>query len=144
MNAIAHNEAARVIGSFRVSDGKPSIFSSAAATLAAGDGRAAPSALLPGEDGAARFGLLAAGSKSGSAVAMSGTSFSTALATRRIALALLGWIDSGKLGPAPGSEAWFDDKASAEDADAQFPAQTAPPKAGFGRMKAPVSGRIER
>ncbi|MEK6217425.1 MAG: hypothetical protein N2B03_09460, partial [Boseongicola sp.] len=144
MNAIAHGNEARVIGSFRTTDGKPSIFSSAAAPLVAGNGRVAPSALLPGEDGAARFGLLAAGSKSGSTVAMAGTSFSTALATRRIALALLGWIDGGKLGTAPGDEAWFDATATFEDASMHYPAATAPPKGGFGRMKAPDTGRIER
>ena len=155
MNAIAHNDAARIIGSYRKadgkpsdfsqkSDGKPSIFSSAATPSAAVGGRAAPTALLPGENGAAQFGLLAAGSRSGSAVAMSGTSFSTALATRRIALALLGWIDGGRQGTAPGDEVWFDATASTEDAAAQFPAATAPAKAGFGRMNAPDTGRIER
>jgi hypothetical protein len=144
MNAIAHGNEARVIGSYRKTDGKPSIFSSAAAPLAAGSGRVAPSALLPGEDGVARFGLLAAGSKSGSTVAMAGTSFSTALATRRIALALLSWMDSGKQGNAPGDEAWFDATAANDDADANYPATTAPPKGGFGRMKAPETGRIER
>jgi len=144
MNAIAHNCEARVIGSFRTSDGKPSIFSSAAALSADLGGRAAPTALLPGENGAARFGLLAAGSRSSSTVAMAGTSFSTALATRRIALALLGWIDGGKQGTAPGDEAWFDATAISEDAAASYPEATAPAKAGFGRMTAPDNGRIER
>ena len=144
MNAVAHTDTARVIGSYRSSDGKPSIFSSAAAPLAVGNGRVAPTALLPGEDGAARFGLLAAGSKSSSTVAMAGTSFSTALATRRIALALLGWIDGGKAGAAPGDEAWFNATAATEDAAAQHPGATAPQKAGFGRMNAPETGRIER
>ncbi|MGI9394938.1 MAG: hypothetical protein ACR2OY_09855 [Boseongicola sp.] len=144
MNAIGHNDAARVIGSYRMSDGKPSIFSSAADPMNAVGGRAAPSALLPGENGAARFGLLAAGSKSGSAVAMAGTSFSTALATRRIAMAILDWIDSGRIGPAPGDENWFDTVASSEDAAAQHPNAIAPAKGGFGRMTEPETGRIER
>lgn len=87
---------------------------------------------------------MAVGSKSSATVAMAGTSFSTALATRRIALALLGLIDGGSQGAAPGDEDWFNATASAEDAAAQYPGATAPPKAGFGRMNAPDTGRIER
>ncbi len=112
--------------------------------MAVGQGRVAPTAALPGENGAARFGLLAAGSKSSSVAAMAGTSFSAGLATRRIALALLAWIDGGRQGAAPGGEAWFDAIATAEDAAAHHPAETAPEKAGFGRMAAPETGRIER
>jgi len=144
LNAIAHTMSARVIGSYRATDGKPSLFSSAAHTGAVDPGRDAPSALLPGEDGASRFGLIASGSKSGSTIAMEGTSFSTALATRRIALALLSWIDDGKTGPAPGDEAWFTKQASGEDAGADFPGHTTPEKAGPGRMRAPDTGRIAR
>ncbi|MDD9923604.1 MAG: S8 family serine peptidase [Boseongicola sp.] len=144
MNAIAHTEAARVIGSYRLTDGKPSIFSSAARTDAVGQGRVAPSALLPGEDGAARFGLIGAGSKSGSVIAMAGTSFSTALATRRIALELLNWIDNGRVGNAPGDEAWFAQITPNEDQNAQWPGATEPAKAGFGRMDGPETGRIAR
>jgi len=144
MNAIAYTSAARVIGSYRKTDGKPSLFSSAASSGAPEPGRAAPTALLPGEDGASRFGLIASGSKSGSTIAMEGTSFSTALATRRIALALLDWIDGGKIGPAPGHEAWFQSLAQAEDAAAAYPGQTTPEKAGAGRMNGPDTGRIAR
>jgi hypothetical protein len=144
LNTIASLAEARVIGSYRQSDGKPSTFSSAASSAVVGDGRAAPSALLPGEDGAARFGLLAAGSKSGSAAAFQGTSFSTALATRRIALAFLDWIDGGQQGDAPGTEAWFDAQATADEAAADWPGRTMPEKAGFGRLTAPATGRLQR
>ncbi|MBT8413655.1 MAG: hypothetical protein KJO30_04930, partial [Boseongicola sp.] len=144
LNAIAHTDTARVIGSYRATDGKPSLFSSAAYTGAVDPGRDALSALLPGEDGASRFGLIASGSKSGSTIAMEGTSFSTALATRRIALALLTWIDGGRTGPAPGDETWFRSTAQTEDAAAGFPGQTATEKAGSGRMNAPDTGRIAR
>ncbi len=142
MNAIAHTHAASVIGSYRRTDGKPSLFSSAASLTAVGQGRGAPTALLPGEDGASRFGLLASGSKSGSTMTMEGTSFSTALATRRIALALLNWIDGGKTGPAPGDEAWFNALAVAEDTG--YPGQTMPEKAGYGRLDGPDTGRMPR
>lgn len=144
MNAIASLSEARVIGSYRATDGKPSIFSSAASSDAVGTGRAAPTSLLPGADGAARFGLMAAGSKSGTAAVMGGTSFSTALATRSVALAMLDWIDSGKVGVAPGTETWFQAKATADETSAQWPGRTVPEKAGFGRLTAPASGRPAR
>lgn len=140
MNTIAHLQEARVIGSYRVTDGKPSLYSSASSE-AVGTGRAAPSALLPGEDGAARFGLLGAGSKSGSTTAMAGTSFSTGLATRAVALAMLDWLED-KTKPVPGDEDWFASEAA--KTVGQFPGQTVPEKAGAGRMFAPSTGRIER
>lgn len=144
MNAIANNAESRVIGSYRGSDGKPSVFSSAASSEPVGDGRAAPTAVLPGEDGAARFGIIAAGSKSGSATAMQGTSFSTALATRRIALAMLDWIDGGKQGEAPGSEAWFLQQTVQDETAGDWPGQVESVKAGFGRMFSPERGRVDR
>ncbi len=144
MNAIAHTEAARVIGSYRVTDGKPSIFSSAASKNTGGDGRDQPTALLPGEDGASRFGLMAAGSKSGSAYTMVGTSFSTALATRRIALELLKWVKGGRVGAPPGDEAWMRSLAKNENDAAGYPGRTKRRKAGRGRMKGVNTGRIAR
>ncbi|CAN0595218.1 unnamed protein product, partial [Ectocarpus sp. 12 AP-2014] len=117
MNTIAHLNEARVIGSYRVTDGKPAIYSSASSE-AVGNGRAAPSALLPGEDGAARFGLMGAGSKSGSVTAMSGSSFSTGLATRAVALAMLDWLEDTTL-PVPGDEAWF--KEQVDKTEGHFP-----------------------
>ncbi|NNE87355.1 MAG: S8 family serine peptidase [Silicimonas sp.] len=140
MNTIAHLKEARVIGSYRKTDGKPSLYSSASSE-AVGNGRAAPSALLPGEDGAARFGLMGAGSKSGSATAMAGTSFSTGLATRAVALAMLDWLDD-KTKPVPGDEPWF--AAQAAKTAGQFPGQTVKKKAGAGRLFAPDTGRVER
>lgn len=140
MNTIAHLKEARVIGSYRVTDGKPTPYSSASSD-AVGNGRAAPSALLPGEDGAARFGLLGAGSKSGSVTAMSGTSFSTGLATRAVSLAMLDWLDD-KSKPVPGDEAWFADQAA--KTVGHFPGKVVKQKAGAGRMFAPSTGRIER
>ncbi len=144
MNAIAHTEDARVIGSYRVTDGKPSIFSSAALGNTGGGGRKEPTALLPGEDGTARFGLMAAGSKSGSAYTMVGTSFSTALATRRIALELLDWVKKGRRGTPPGDEAWVQNTAASEDSTAAYPGQTKRKKAGGGRMNGVDTGRIPR
>lgn len=144
LNTIATLEEARVIGSYRESDGRPSIFSSAASADALGDGRTAPTALLPGEGGIGRFGLMAAGSRSGSAVLMSGTSFSTALATRAVSQAMLSWIDLGRTGEAPGTEDWFRQQAEAEEDAAGWPGVTVREKGGWGRMTTAGTGRMPR
>ncbi len=146
MNAIASLSEARVIGSYRVSDGNPSIFSSAASSDAVGDGRAAPTCLLPGEDGVARFGLMAAGSRSGTAALMAGTSFSTALATRAVSQAMLRWLDTpiAERGEAPGTEEWFRQRVENDEAGRNWPGDTTTEKAGFGRMDGPETGRQPR
>lgn len=144
LNAIGNHVESRVIGSYRATDGAPSTFSSAASSEPVGDGRAAPTAILPGQDGAARFGLLAAGSRSGSAAAMQGTSFSTALATRAVALAMLDWIDGGKVGDPPGTEDWFQARATVEETAAAWPGKVQPAKGGYGRMAAVPRGRLAR
>ena len=146
LNAIASLSEARVIGSYRVSDGKPSIFSSAASSDAVGDGRVAPTCLLPGEDGVARFGLMAAGSRSGTAALMAGTSFSTALATRAVSQAMLTWLDTpaDERGDAPGTEAWFAARTATDEANRNWPHDTVAEKAGAGRMDGPDTGRQPR
>ena len=144
LNTIASLAGARVIGSYRKTDGKPSIYSSAASSDAVGAGRVAPTCLLPGEEGAAQFGLMAAGSKSGSAALMSGTSFSTALATRMVAIAMLGWIDGKRVGEAPGTEDWFQAEALTHEGIKDWPGDVRPEKAGFGRLTTPATGRMER
>lgn len=144
LNTIASLQEAPVIGSFRESDGKPSSFSSAADPNAVGDGRKAITALFPGEGGIARFGLMSAGSKSGSAALMAGTSFSTALATRAVSQAMLSWMDQGRQGDAPGTEDWFRQQADAEEAVMNWPGGTVPEKGGFGRINGPTTGRMPR
>ncbi len=144
LNTIASLAEARTIGSYRVSDGKPSIYSSAASSDAVGDGRVAPTCLLPGDDGLARFGLMAAGSRSGSAALMAGTSFSTALATRAVSQAMLAWMDNGRQGDAPGTEDWFQDRVLNDETNSAWPHPTMPEKAGFGRMDGPQTGRLPR
>jgi len=146
LNTIASLSEARVIGSYRASDGKPSVFSSSASADAVGDGRTAPTCLYPGEAGPALFGLMAAGSKSGSAALMGGTSFSTALATRAVSQAMLAWLDrpNRKYEDAPGTEEWFADKAAADEAHANWPGATVAEKAGAGRVEPPATGRLPR
>ena len=75
---------------------------------------------------------------------MEGTSFSTALATRAVALAMLDWIDGGRVGDAPGTEAWFQARVTVEETAAGWPGKVEPAKAGFGRMAAVPHGRMAR
>ncbi|MEM6386749.1 MAG: S8 family serine peptidase [Pseudomonadota bacterium] len=144
LNTIASLKEAPVIGSYRTSDGKPAIYSSSASSDAVGDGRTAPTCVFPGESGPALFGLMGAGSKSGSTALMSGTSFSTALATRAVSQAMLTWISGGRKGEAPGSEAWFCDRAANDEAHANWPGATVSEKAGCGRVTGPSTGRLPR
>lgn len=140
LNAIASLADARVIGGYRVSDGKPWVYGSAASDDAVGDGRKQPTALLPGDDAPSLLGLMAAGSKSGSTALMNGTSFSTGLATRAVSQAMLVWISNGKQGEAPGTEAWFKARAEDDEAAMAWPGDTVPEKAGYGRMAGPGTG----
>lgn len=144
LNAIASLKEARVIGAFRKTDGKPAIYSNAGDPNPVGDSRDAPSCLMPGEEGAAHFGLMAAGAKSGSATVASGTSFSTALATRAVSQAMLKWISDGRQGEAPGTESWFANLASDEEAKADWPGECVPEKAGAGRIRTDSTGRMPR
>lgn len=144
LNTIASLKEARVIGSYRTSDGRPAHYSSAASSDAVGDGRTAPTCVYPGEGGPALFGLMGAGSKSGSAALMSGTSFSTALATRAVSQAMLTWMDNGRDGDAPGTEAWFCERAEEDEQQASWPGTTVSEKTGCGRVHAPDTGRVRR
>lgn len=150
LNTIASLSEAAVIGSYRTSDGKPSSYSSSASSDAVGDGRTAPTCVFPGEGGPALFGLMGAGSKSGSAALMSGTSFSTALATRAVSQAMLDWMDGGRNGEAPGTADWFCQKADHDEQDPnhptrpKWPGDTITEKAGCGRVDAPDTGRLDR
>lgn len=82
-NALGTGPEIATIGGYRQTDGRPAIYSSTGRS----DGDI--TAAYPSEDGAAYPGLLAAGSRGGSAVRFSGTSMTTALATRDVALDML-------------------------------------------------------
>ena len=79
---------------------------------------------------------------------MSGTSFSTALATRAVSHAMLSWVskpeEDRKKTPAPGTEAWFCERAEDDDAHAHWPGATVAEKAGCGRKNGPSTGRMDR
>lgn len=145
LNAIASLPDCITVAGYRASDGRPVPYSSSGCGAGGGVGRAAPTAALPADDGAARFGLLAAGAKSGSVLAMQGTSFATALATRMVAVDLLDWSRTAAdsvLGA--GSAAWMERVATLHEASGSFPGDAAPAKIGAGRLPAPALDRIPR
>jgi len=77
-----------VVAGYRRSDGRPSPFSATRMDKELLIVSPEKFVALPAEDDAALFGVLAAGAADGSVVAMRGTSFSSALCTRAIALLL--------------------------------------------------------
>jgi len=92
LNAIATGRQTLVVGGFRASDGATAAYSSGGPVvhppgrgLPSDDG---PDALFPSEDAPAHPGVLAAGTRSGSCVAMHGTSVSAPQATRWLANAM--------------------------------------------------------
>lgn len=98
-NALGSDPAIATVAGYRETDGRPAIYSATGRV-------AAPTDLTvnyPSEEGPARPGLAAAGSTAGSVVRFSGTSMSTALATREVALWMLGhggdWSTKGLFGP---------------------------------------------
>jgi len=87
-NAYATGKRTLVVGAFRRSDGAAAEYSAGGALPPPGRGQPSadgPEALLPGDDAPSQRGVLGAGTRSGSCVAMSGTSVATPLALRRLA-----------------------------------------------------------
>lgn len=81
INAIATGDQVRVVGAYRISDGRIADYSSADFK-----GRSErPNYLAPSETSRTNLGLLAAGSRSGSAVALNGTSVAAPQVARLIA-----------------------------------------------------------
>ncbi len=145
LNAIASLPECIVVAGYRASDGRPAPYSSAGRGDAPGIGRQGPTVAFPSDDGAAHFGLLGAGAKSGSVVAFQGTSFATALATRTVALDLLGWRrDQPDHAAGPGSAAWLAASATLHEMGQPFAGVASFAKIGAGRLKAPASDRIAR
>lgn len=152
-NALATQLDVMVVGGYRLTDGRPALYS---ATMN-GDrwrdtGRKVIDGLYPTDDGPAHFGLLAAGSRDGSIVAYRGTSMAAALATREIALQLTTCrtgdvaFDTGC-----GSSSWLRKKAKKyNDPSSERPKHflnVAGLKGGAGHLPMPESlttGRVPR
>ena len=135
MNAVAHGGGVAVIAGYRRSDGRADLLSASGTT---GNG-AAPTVALPSKEGASTPGLLAAGTRSGSALRMGGTSVACALASRLAAEALLGWHAAGRDPQSVlGSPAWLAGQQPTN------PHGEPREKVGAGLLPGPASGRISR
>lgn len=118
-----------VIGSYRASDSRSVGYSGIGPTMAAKRGQPnphGPDALLPSEDSPSQRGLLAAGTRSGSCVAMGGTSVAAPLAANWLLL-------NGK--PSPSGRAQVSIQAAASPVGAAVrPVQTV---GGAGQLQWP-------
>jgi Subtilase family len=84
------------VAGHRLSDGRPAIYSATGAHAdnpPVSPGRSDPTVSFVTDDGYAHFGILAAGAANGSVVAMRGTSFAAAQATRRLSMRLKDGVD---------------------------------------------------
>jgi hypothetical protein len=81
LNALATGRYSTVVGSYRRSDGKPSEFSGSGPASS----RTGPDASAVADDSVAARGVIAAGTRSGSVLALRGTSVAAPQVTRRIA-----------------------------------------------------------
>lgn len=136
---------------YRRRDGKPSLFSSTGRRDVSAVPRDNPTVALPTEDSAALFGTLGAGAANGSVVAMLGTSFASALATRYAVTALLEQSRDGYGTDAPSAKAALvslatadEDKKGDPSLGICFVAHADRKKIGKGRMAVPGVTRMPR
>ena len=140
MNAIAGTPFVSTIAGYQASDGRPSDYSSTGSDT----GAARPTAAFAADDGSAHPGRLAAGSRSGSAVVLQGTSFATAEATRWIVEDMMDWHRKGRNPTSPlGSPARLATAAAQADSY-KIPPKSLGLKLGGGRMPAQSGGRVGR
>ena len=139
MNAYAADDRVVAIAGFRSSDGRPAAYSATGLGLRdARWGRAAPTAAFPSDDGAVHFGLLSDGARDGSVVALQGTSFACAAATRFVTEAALSALMAGRapelaeaLGDNPADAGWLSPHVAVA-------------KAGWGRVPFQPARPVDR
>ncbi len=152
MNSYATTNRVAAIGGYRLSDGRPADYSGSGLgpwtqrKIVNTDGysRLAPTAAFPSDDGCAHFGILSDGAQDGSVVALRGTSFACALATR---YAVEAFLEDRRNNNKP-KEIWHRLQESA-DRDrphrAWITTNVDPEKTGRGRIiPQPNSTRVER
>ena len=139
MNAYAAHEQVVVVAGFRLTDGRPAPFSATGLGLPDSRwGRVGPTAAFPSDDGAAHFGLLSDGSRDGSAMAMQGTSFACAAATRFVTEAAVAALVQGRTPVLP-------DALTTGAPDAGWLSPTVPvAKAGWGRVPFQPARPVDR
>lgn len=167
MNASASHKHVARIAAYRQSDGQPAPYSATSRGKADGSDEGTegwppsamakrppssvgyPTAALPTEEGPAHRGLLGAGASDGSVVAMSGTSFASAQATRCL---VEGWLAYGHTMTSEDDRLGnLAEKHEQDDMDARatmklpFHAGLAEkPKIGTGRIRKPLVARVNR
>jgi hypothetical protein len=134
INAIATGDRPLVIGGFRRSDRVPWRDSSSGPPLSPGRANGVPGpgpdAMFPSEDAPSHRGILGAGTRSGSCVAMNGTSVAAPLATRRI----VKQVSTGSPPAVIGRTALFSDAMTVD----VWPNKPTVERGGGGRIPVPV------
>ena len=164
MSATSVGGSHAAVGGYRSSDGRPAIYSSTGrgrqpkdgvpsdddGTLARvlnKDNRRAPTASFATDDGPLHQGILAAGASNGSVVAMRGTSFAAAQATRLVAQTFL-W-EAPEFSDRSASKRIFDQAANGIDKDSSVEGRWKTRKGWAGPNSISVTevlggGRVER
>ena len=155
MNSTVASRNITCVAGYQASDGSPAPYSSTGRGRWDGydDGagpeiperdsnlRRGPTASLPTDDGPAHFGTLAAGAANGSVVAMQGTSFASAQASRIVAQTLLKYPETAQTG----NKRLFDiARADENDPTAPSPDMIDIDVGGGGRAKSRSTPRVSR
>lgn len=140
LNAIAGTSFISTVAGYQLSDGRPSDYSS----TGRGPGVARPTAAFAADDGPAHPGRLAAGSRSGSAVVLQGTSFATAEATRWAVADLMDWHRAGRDPHSPLGSSRRLAMIAAQSDSYKIGPKALGLKLGGGRMPATSGGRVKR
>ncbi len=134
INASASLQWVNCIAGYRKSDGKPALYSASGFGQVRAPGHIPdPTVALPTDDSAALFGILAAGAKNGSRVAMRGTSFASAQAARLFANA---WLD--------GNDLSLDDEDLLGSIQSSYKDDAQPIKTGMRRLESPIKTCVTR
>jgi hypothetical protein len=137
INALATGQRAIVIGGFRRSDDTPSEYSGAgpvATPATIPPRRVGPDAAAVADDSVVLHGLLAAGTRTGSVVVMSGTSMAAPQVTRVVSKLMTAAL--------PTDRAAVQAFAAAGDPNAPAPGSILEERLGAGRIKVPARVKI--
>ncbi|MEP0506002.1 MAG: hypothetical protein ABJD13_16045 [Paracoccaceae bacterium] len=136
-NALISLKSILAVGGYRVSDGRPALYSGTAHDFFGSENaRNRIDASFPSEVAPAHFGLLASGSRDGSSASYRGTSMATALCTRAVAEKLTNW-DPEKPDPTLANNQWLIKAADRAESGHMNYKQIYPLKSGFGRLPLP-------
>jgi len=139
-NALASTSHNSAFGGYRATDGRPGDYSATAPDRRAGDVLPIQAA-YPTDDGPAHNGVMAAGARDGSSVAIRGTSMAAAQAARTAAEAML----ADHTDPRIGETRWHQGEAARAEAHVPGHYGTASDqKIGSGRMPSSGAHRVTR